>query len=363
MSFLSKSSKRFHKSMVRKNGKKHTHSTRTKYLLDKQTPFNITEAFRNLKAALSVSVPKRQGGVAIMTTSALPEDGKTTVTVNLALMFALSNAKVVLLDADIRKGVVAKYFKQKSIPGLSDYLSGQASLDQVTHQSEINENLSFITCGTHSPRPYELLESNEMVALMEELKQRYDYVIVDTPPVLLVSDALALTSITDGVALVCRHQVSYVSDIAHALNTLKFAKANILGVVVNDYKEMQTDKYYDGYKKYYRYSAYSYGSTNPEDKDDGSDITLKIEEEKTVIEQEEPEKMEEKTVEKPVEKKEEPVKETPVITEEKKETVTTAEEEPVVTLEEETVQQTEEIPETEEDKANRLAELRNKYSR
>ena len=244
-------------------------STRSEYLLKDNTAFDVTEAFRNLKAALSVSVPKKDGGVAIMTTSAYPEDGKTTVTVNLALMFALSDAKVILIDADIRKGRVAKYFKRKSTPGLSDCLSGQNTLDEVIHQSHVNENLSYITCGTHSPKPYELLESNEMKELLAELRTRYDYVIIDTPPVLLISDALAITPITDGTVLVCRHNVSYVSDVTRALNTLQFAKANVLGIVVNDYKAPATGKFYGGYKKYYYYNSYgySYGSTNPEETD------------------------------------------------------------------------------------------------
>ena len=245
-------------------------SHRSEYLLNEDTPFNVTEAFRNLKAALSVSVPKKEGGVAIMTTSAYPKDGKTTVTVNLALMFALSNAKVILVDADIRKGRVAKYFKRKSSPGLSDYLSGQNSLDEVIHNSHVNENLSYITCGTHSPKPYELLESNEMKALIAKLRTHYDYVIIDAPPVLLVSDALALTPITDGTVLVCRHNVSYVSDISRALNTLEFAKANILGVVVNDYKAPATGKLYDGYKKYYYYNNSGYNNVN-EDTEETND--------------------------------------------------------------------------------------------
>ena len=265
-------SEHLHKKRVKKHSvskKPHT-SRRAEYLLNDKTPFDVTEGFRNLKAALSVSVPKKAHGVSIMATSAYPEDGKTTVTVNLALMFAVSNAKVVLVDADIRKGRVAKYFKRKSAPGLSDCLSGQATLDEVIHNSHINENLSYITCGTHSPRPYELLESEEMRNLMEELKLRYDYVIIDTPPVLLISDALALAPMTDGAVLVCRHQVSFVSDISRALSQLQFAKANVLGVVVNDYKAPPRGKYGYGYKKYYYYSyGYSYGSTNPEDTDEG----------------------------------------------------------------------------------------------
>ncbi len=233
---------------------------RREYLLNENFPFDVTEAFRKLKAALSVSVPKQEGGTAITLTSAYPKDGKTMVTVNLALMFAMSDAKVILVDADIRKGRVAKYFKCKSSPGLSDYLSGQNTFDQVVHTAHINPNLSYITCGTHSPKPYELLESNEMKAFIADLRKKYDYIIIDTPPVLLISDALALTSITDGTVLVCRHQSSYVSDVAHALNSLQFAKANVLGVVVNDYKASATSSgsVYGNSKKYYYYNSYGY---------------------------------------------------------------------------------------------------------
>jgi capsular exopolysaccharide synthesis family protein len=268
------SGKKRHNKIQNTQGNPH----RIEYMLDKKTPFELTEAFRSLKATLSVSVPKKEnGGVAIMVTSSYPEEGKTTIAVNLSVMFAQSSVKVILVDADIRKGRVAKYFKHKSAPGLSDYLSGQNTLDEVIHRSHVNDNLSFIACGTHSPKPYELLESDEMKALLDELRKRYDYVIIDTPPVLLISDALALTPITDGAVLVCRHQVSYVSDISRALSTLEFAKANLLGVVVNDYKAPATGKFYGGYKKYYYYNSYGYGygSTNPEEKDDDEIETSK----------------------------------------------------------------------------------------
>lgn len=338
-------SEHLHKKRVKKHSvsKKPHVSRRAEYLLNDKTPFDVTEGFRNLKAALSVSVPKKSHGVSIMATSAYPEDGKTTVTVNLALMFAVSNAKVVLVDADIRKGRVAKYFKRKSAPGLSDCLSGQATLDEVIHNSHINDNLSYITCGTHSPRPYELLESEEMRNLMEELKLRFDYVIIDTPPVLLISDALALAPMTDGAVLVCRHQVSFVSDISRALNQLKFAKANVLGVIVNDYKAPPRKKYgYGyGYKKYYYYSyGYTYGSTNPEDTDEGpikpvvmaskpmapvEKAAMKAVEEKPVVKTEAPKTVEEKPAEKAPE-----VKTEEKIAEEKKTVTRTAVKTPAV---------------------------------
>ena len=268
MGILQNISERLHlKRLEKTTQKKSHHSHKAEYLLNDNSPFDVTEAFRNLKASISVSVPKKRTGVVLMVTSAYPEDGKTTVTANLALMFALSNAKVILIDADIRKGRVAKYFKKRSSPGLSDYLSGQKTLEEVVYHSKRNKNLSYITCGTHSPKPYELLESDEMKNLVKQLRKEYDYIIIDTPPVLLISDALAVAPFTDGVALVCRHQVSYVNDVARAVNVLNFAHANLLGIIVNDYKAPKVGKFYGGYKKYYYYNSYnySYGSTNPED--------------------------------------------------------------------------------------------------
>jgi capsular exopolysaccharide synthesis family protein len=258
---------------VKKNKKQ---STRREYLLNEKTPFDIMESFRNLKASLSVSIPARKGGAVITITSSYPEDGKTTVTTNLALMFAMSDAKVVLIDADIRKGRIAKYFKCKSSPGLSDCLSGLVTLDEVLHKTKINENLHFISCGTHSPKPYELLESEKMTQLLEELRSKFDYIVIDTPPILLVSDALAVAPKTDGTVLVCRHNLSYVSDMARSLSTLEFSKVNVLGFVVNDYHAPQGKGYgYGGYKGYYHYSKYSYGysydSTDSTESSDSSD--------------------------------------------------------------------------------------------
>ena len=229
-----------------------TMERKTTFLLNEETPFIITEAFRNLKASISVSVPKKKnGGVSIVITSSYPEEGKTTVSSNLALMFAQSDMKVVIVDADIRKGRIAKYFKHEEKVGLSDLISGQATLDEVLKVSKINENLYIIPCGTHSPKPYELLESEAMQEINEKLKETFDYVFYDTPPVLVVPDALAIATKTDGAVLVVRHMSSYISDISKSINTLKFAKVNLLGTIVNDYK--QTTK-----KSRNKYS-YSYG--------------------------------------------------------------------------------------------------------
>lgn len=243
--------------------KNKTLDKRANYLIDQdKTPFNIMESFRKIKLALSVSVPKHEkGGVSIVVTSSYPAEGKTTVSVNVAITFAMSsNAKVIVVDTDIRKGKVCKYFKTEKGKGLSDYLSGGASLEEVVNTSKDYENLRFISCGSRSPKPYELLESEAMKELDKKLREEYDYVIYDTAPVLLFSDAVAVAKNADGVAIVCKHLSSYENDLEKTVNLLKFSELNILGVIVNDYKsnEKQSDK------KYYN-SSYGYYNSNDED--------------------------------------------------------------------------------------------------
>lgn len=236
------------------------------YLLDKDSAFGVTEAFRSLKAALSVSVPKKEsdGSINIMVTSNFPGEGKTTVTVNTALMFAQSNFKVLIVDADIRRGRVAKFFKAHHKPGLSDYISGQNKIEEILYPSNVNPNLYFIPRGTTSAHSYELLESEAMQELMQKLSTEFDYILLDTPPVKLVADALALVPVTSGALIVCKHMHTYESDLRSTLESLAFAKANVLGVVVNDY-HVNVRKLKGGYKKYYSSYAYGYGYSSKEE--------------------------------------------------------------------------------------------------
>lgn len=230
-----------------------TEERRVERLLTHGGSFASEEAFRNLKLSLTVSMPRtnKDEGVAVLLTSAYPADGKTTVAVNLALTLAASNAKVVLVDADIRKGRTARFFREKTGVGLADCLSGLTTLDEAIRPTTECDGLSYISCGTHSPRPYELLESEAMRNLIGELKKRFDYVVIDTPPVLPVADALAIAPHVDGTILVCRHERTYLSDISRSIDKLRFAKANLLGVVVNDFKARKVlGKRYEQYSYY-----------------------------------------------------------------------------------------------------------------
>ena len=234
-------------------------SNKSSYLLNESSPFAVTEAFRSLKMTLSVSMAKKNDGLgqSFLCTSSYPSEGKTTVAANIALMLAQSNVKVVIVDTDLRAGRISKYFKIPHSPGLSDYLSGQASLSDVLVQTAINPNLYVICRGTYTARPYELLADRQLGELNEELKKSFAYVLYDSPPFRLVSDALAVAPVADGTFLVTRHRFSYQSDIRAALEALRFVKANVLGIVVNDFRPDRFSKKDSLNTRYYYHSYYA----------------------------------------------------------------------------------------------------------
>lgn len=229
-------------------------------LLNQSTPFFLTEAYRSLKASISLSIPKKKDGKAVsfFITSAFPNEGKSVVSANLSLMFALSNVKVLLIDADMRKGTSHKYFSLPHKPGLSELLSGSATLEEVIHSTEINENLFVITAGTSTPNPYELLGSDSMAGIYEELSTRFDYIIFDTSPLGMMADCLALVPYVDGCAVVCGYMSSTYKDLKNVVGKLQFSHCKVLGVILNGYEERKKGYGRYGYKKYgynYRYGA------------------------------------------------------------------------------------------------------------
>jgi capsular exopolysaccharide synthesis family protein len=190
----------------------------------------------------------------IMVTSPNPNEGKTMLSCNLAICYALNEHDVVLVDCDLRRPTVNKVFQLDSKPGLSNYLTGNATLEEILRPTLI-PNLTVIPAGAKPPSPANLLNSENFKDLITTLRQRFRHIIIDTPPVLHFADARFVSVLTDGVLLVTKYQSTpkNAGRLAHQL----LSQANILGVVLNSVGIH--GKTYGGYYHYYNryYSRYT----------------------------------------------------------------------------------------------------------
>lgn len=189
------------------------------------------EGYRTLRTNIQFSILDKQIQV-IMAASAQMNEGKTTTISNLAVTYAQEGKKVVIIDGDLRKPSLHHIFMQPNHNGLTSVLSRQYDLDEVIRQTYV-DNLYLIPSGPIPPNPTELLGSQQMNDLMEQLKRDYDVILFDTSPIMAVTDALIISSLCDGVVLVI-HGGKAKKEIVHkAKAQLDHAKANILGVVLN----------------------------------------------------------------------------------------------------------------------------------
>ncbi len=228
--------------------------------------FRIEEAYKTIRANIMFSVVKK-GCKIIVVSSSAPNEGKTTTTVNLAVTIAQADQRVLLIDGDLRKPKIHHYFSVPNSPGLTNYLgeiiSGKrADFFSTVHATEF-ENLSILTSGSIPPNPAELLGSDLMTGFLEDVSRDFDYIIIDTPPINVVSDALPLIRESDGVVLIVRSNQSTHPELQRALSSLEFIDAKILGFVVN-FVESKANKYYSkgSYGNYYGrygYRGYGYG--------------------------------------------------------------------------------------------------------
>ncbi len=219
----------------------------------------VAEAYRTLRTNLkfsSISKPLRT----IVVTSSLAQEGKSTVTVNLAITFAQLGHKVLMLDADLRKPMLHRIFGYNRVPGLTDVLVGNAKIDTVIHDLfKISPNLAMVTSGQIPPNPAELLGSHQMEELLSEVLQRFDYVFIDTPPVLPATDASEMATKSDGVILVVKALSTEREVLEQSKKMLDRAGANIIGAVLNGIDiERQFYYYKYRYKHYYYYYSYTH---------------------------------------------------------------------------------------------------------
>ncbi len=217
----------------------------------------VSEAYRMLRTNILYS--KTDGEVeTILVSSPGPGEGKSTTVTNLAITFANLEKKTLLVDVDLRKPVVHRMFTIDRDPGMSHYLSGhENNIDKLVHKTEI-ENLSVITAGISPPNPSELLGSDRMTRFVEELKNHWDVILFDSPPIVAVTDATTLSQILDSMVLVVKAGVTPKDSFLRALSSLKKVKTTLTGVVLNSVSKTNT---YDSYYYYYQQDYYYIGSS------------------------------------------------------------------------------------------------------
>lgn len=241
-------------------------SRRVKTLLNEESDFYVREAYNAARTNIIYSLGGEKGCKKILITSASPSEGKTTTCLNTAITFAQTEAKVLIIDADLRKPRIHRHLSIERANGLSDYLCGLVSLDKIIKHCE-KQNMDCITSGEIPPRPAELLSSTEMGNLLDELSKRYDYIFIDTPPVTVVTEAAAMAKFVSGVILVVRQNSTIHELIKRAKTNLELANANFLGYILNDVDELSFSNgpynrygYRSARKKGYGYGYGGYGN-------------------------------------------------------------------------------------------------------
>ena len=208
----------------------------------------ISEQYRAIRTNIEYSNVD-QNTKTILVTSSDKNEGKTTTVSNLAVSFANLNKKVLLIDCDLRNASIHKMFRLNNIYGLTDILAKDRAVDKCIQKTEL-ENLYVLTAGAIPPNPAEILSSEKMKNLIEDLKNIYDYIFIDTPPIGLVTDAGVLSSFTDGVVLVVKSESVEKKYLEETKKKLDAVDARILGAILNSYKSEQKDyNYYSYYGK------------------------------------------------------------------------------------------------------------------
>ena len=217
-------------------------------LRDPRSPFS--ESFRALRTSMRLSTTSR-GSKAIAVTSCQPSEGKSTVSVNMAAVLAQGGKKVALVDTDMRRPSVYKRLRLEGGKGLSEVLTGYYTLEEVTQTHETLTTLDVIPSGTVPPLPADLLASDQMSEVVRQLRERYDYVIFDTPPMLSVTDPAIVAAQADGMVLVIRQGYCTRRMLARAAEILQELDVKVYGFVFNGV-DASLPEYY-GYLGYYTY--------------------------------------------------------------------------------------------------------------
>lgn len=232
-----------------------SHNKEFEFIIAKKSDSIYSEAFRALRTKIQFAKIDKQSIDTIHVTSATPAEGKTTVSVNIAGSFAQTNRKTVIVDCDLRKPRMHKVFGGQRYPGFTDFFLGDIDFETIVHHSEL-PNLDYITAGTIPPNPSELLGSDQMIAFIDKLKGIYDLVVIDSPPIIAVTDSEILSRIADASILVSSAGETDIELLTKAAELMTHENKSFIGVVLNKFS------YRSGYGSYYKY--YYYYSHNRE---------------------------------------------------------------------------------------------------
>ena len=237
------------------------HTERKLTVLSAKSSFGYVEAFKALRTNMTYLLEDTGRGHVIMITSSIPGEGKSNISVNLAITLAQDNKKVILIDCDMRKGTLHRYLNvPPTAAGLSSVLSEEGGLSDTVYK--LSYGFNFMPVGTLPTNPSEMIGSRNMSKLLSDLSKQYDYVICDTAPVNAVADTSVLCRYVDGVILVVSQNEVTRNTVLAAKEQLEASNANILGVVLNKYDAKATGSDTAGYYSYYNYSNYGYGENS-----------------------------------------------------------------------------------------------------
>jgi len=232
-----------------------------KFLLSAKDDFFLQEAYKTLRTNVMFSLTGESACKIITVTSSMQSEGKSITASNLGLSFAAADKRVLLIDCDMRKPKIGRLLQLNAANGLSNVLMDPSLLSGAVLQYQ-NTRMHVLLAGNIPPNPSELLGSKRMEKLLEQMKGYYDYIILDSPPINMVTDAVILANQTDGVLFVVRAGHAERGAVMHALDQLEYAQAKVLGFVLNGASGEggSYGKYRRyGYGKYgYRYGGYGY---------------------------------------------------------------------------------------------------------
>lgn len=234
----------------------------TEYLLTETSPFAVQEAYKTIRTSIIFSIPD-ETCKKVLITSALQGEAKSTTAVNLGIAFAQNRSKILLIDCDLRMPTDALKLERQNTPGLTNLLVGMCGIDDAIQH--LPNGLDLIAAGDIPPNPSELLGSPKMEQVLNQLESRYEYIILDTPPVCTVADAVILSKITSGTVLVVRQGIATRECVNEALGKLEFANAKVLGIVMTGAVNEKTKSYRKNYRRGYGYSN-SYANASSADR-------------------------------------------------------------------------------------------------